>query len=314
MGEKSKKSGEIGEEISKKLLELIGWKTFLQNVTIACNNKSHVNESGNPRKTHGGDIIFIYHNPFHDDRTDIVHVSVKNSLSAPPSPATLKRKFKEHYTELQETIACAKHSKEIQDICDAYGTRNKKTHSGLLIWLHNEDTNLECDIKPQLSNVRLEEDCIFPVYLIDNSRAAFLIKIIDDISIRFSKKTSDFFYPQIGTNIYDKEKRSGNSLPLELIASDIVPCLIRSEDSTSVELVIYANQAFSQNSYKRILSYALKFSAGIIKRIYIGMPDYNPTKDEQAAQLARMHFSEREEIITIFSFKKSILSLLETGE
>ncbi len=276
MGEKSKKSGEIGEEISKKLLELIGWRNSLQNVTIVCNNKKHVNEAGNPRQTHGEDLIFIYHNPFHDDRTDIVHVSVKNSLVAPPGAATLKKKFKDHFTELQETIACAKYSNEVKDICDAHGTRSKNNHSGLLIWLHDDASNLECDIKPQLSSVRLDEEALFPVYLIDNSRAAFLIRIIDDISVRFSGKSSDFFYPQIGTNLYDKEKRSAKILPLELIASDIVPFLVRSPDS--VELVIYADQAFSKGSYKKILSYALKFSAGLVQKIHIGMPDYNAVR------------------------------------
>lgn len=77
MGEKSKKSGEIGEKIASELLLLIGWKNSLHNINIDCNSPKHENESGKQRSTHGEDQVFIYHNPFHDDRTDIVHVSVK---------------------------------------------------------------------------------------------------------------------------------------------------------------------------------------------------------------------------------------------
>ncbi|WP_265421971.1 GapS4a family protein [Aeromonas salmonicida] len=312
MGEKSKKSGEIGEKISTELLRLIGWDTSLHNTSINCNSPNHINDSGNQRSTHGEDQIFIYHNPFHDDRTEIVHVSVKNTLGGPPSDTTLKTKFKSHFKECQEIIECAKHSPEIKLISSAHGTRSKKSHSGLLIWLHNDDKDIECNIKPSLASTRLEPDSKFPIYLIDNARASFLIKIIDDMNRRFQGKTIEFFYPRIGTSVYVNEARSGKKLPLELIVSDVIPFLVKADDSR--EMVIYADQKFSTDAYRKLLSYALQFSSGLVAKIKIGMPNYNPALNDQDTKVARLHFPDRDEEIIPFSFNRSILSLISPEE
>ena len=37
-GEISKKSGDIGEKIAEKLLEKIGWKEQIHNISIACSD------------------------------------------------------------------------------------------------------------------------------------------------------------------------------------------------------------------------------------------------------------------------------------
>ena len=48
-GEISKKSGDIGEKIAEKLLEKIGWKEQIHNISIACSDDNHVNSSGNQK-------------------------------------------------------------------------------------------------------------------------------------------------------------------------------------------------------------------------------------------------------------------------
>ena len=53
MGEASKTSGELGEKLAEKLLEIIGWLGSLHNVNIPCNNEAHIGSSGNQRKSHG---------------------------------------------------------------------------------------------------------------------------------------------------------------------------------------------------------------------------------------------------------------------
>ena len=52
-GETSKKSGEIGEAIAIKLLELIGWRQSIQNVSVGCNNSRHKSETGGKRHSLG---------------------------------------------------------------------------------------------------------------------------------------------------------------------------------------------------------------------------------------------------------------------
>ncbi|EBU9960625.1 hypothetical protein DM720_15055 [Salmonella enterica subsp. enterica serovar Onireke] len=309
MGEPSKRSGEIGEKLTEQILSNIGWIMSLHNVPIRCNTPEHISKSGKQRTTHGEDQIYIYHSPFHDETTNIVHVSVKNNLAKYPAEGTLKSKFKEHIKELQQTIDCAKYSPELRALNKANRSRKNKINTGLLIWLHNDESNIECDIISTLATTRIDQTVKYPVYVIDNARASFLLKIIDDVKRRYVDKKINFFYPRIGSSILVEENRVGNSLPLELIASEIIPFTIDTE--TGISLVFYANQNFSNDSYKKLISYALQFSNGLVREIKIGMPDYNPTKHEQEAQIARMCFSNRDENISPFSFNRSILSLLE---
>jgi hypothetical protein len=306
-GEKSKSSGEIGEKIAAGLLQIIGWGKSLKNIPIKCNTPTHKNDSGNQRTSHGEDHVFLYNNPFHDARTDVVHVSVKNKLgSYPSSEATLKREFKGHLAELHEVIECARFSEEISQATSSFKARKRLFHSGLLIWVHNDEEDIERDIKPILSKIRLEQESDVPVYLIDSGRAAFVMKVMDDIERR--QKSWAFFFPVIGTVTTVDEARTGPFLPLEMLASDVLPIVLYDGDKT--EMIIYANQAFSADAYKKLMAYGLRFCTSLVTTIRIGMPDYNPATDRAAADLARLAFSDRGEVIEPFSFSRSILTLL----
>lgn len=307
MGEASKTSGELGEKIAEKLLEIIGWLGSLHNVNIPCNNEVHIGSSGNQRKSHGEDRVYIYNNPFHDDFTEVVHVSVKNNLKKYPVAQTLRKKFRSHYSDLQETIDCAVRNPEINELISAFRGRSNISHSGLLIWVHNDENNVNSDIKKELSSVRLDQDDRYPVYLIDNERAGFILSVIDHVSR--SSGDASFYYPQIGTSIKVAEERCGSYLPLELIASDVVLFVV--EELGRKVLYLYANQPFESEAYKKLIHYALKFSAGLVNDIKIGMPDFNVAKHDNEAKKARFSFQERKERIEPFSFKRSILNLLE---
>jgi len=306
-GEKSKSSGEIGESIAAGLLDRIGWRKSLKNVPIKCNTLTHRNEKGNQRTSHGEDQIFLYNNPFHDARTDVVHVSVKNKIgSYPASESALKREFKEHLAELHEVIECARYSEEVSQATKSFKARKKLSHSGLLIWVHNDAEDIERDIKPILSKIRLEQESDVPVYLIDSGRAGFVMKVMDDIERR--QKDWAFFFPVIGTVTTVDEARTGTFLPLEIIASDVLPIVMYEGEKT--EMIIYANQTFSTDAYTKLIAYGLRFCTGLVATIRIGMPDYNPATDKAAADLARLAFSDRNETIEPFSFNRSILALL----
>lgn len=306
-GEKSKSSGENGEKIASGILDRIGWRQGLRNIPVKCNTASHKNDSGNQRTSHGEDQIFIYNNPFHDTRTDVVHVSVKNRLGAyPSSEASLKREFKEHLAELHEIIECARYSEEISQLISTFKARRHISHAGLLVWVHNDNGDIDRDIKPSLSNIRLEQDSDVAVYFIDSGRAGFLWKVVDDIRQR--NRPWKFFYPMIGTVTTVDEARTGAFLPMELIASDVLPVVIYDGDKT--EMILYANQAFSVDGYKKLIAYGLRFCSSLVTTIRIGMPDYNPATDRGQADLARMAFADRNENIEPFSFNRSILTLL----
>ena len=308
-GEKSKKSGEIGEAITKALLDRIGWKNLMQNIQIDCNTPSHVNAEGNPRRSHGEDQIFLYHSPFHDERTDFVHVSDKNVLGGYPKEATLRTNLKAHLKELHQTIECAKHGEMLRQISSTFGAKKHRYHSGLLVWLHNDDENIEKNILQELAGVRLDIEGDEPFYVIDNARASFLLKVVDDLMKKSLGGEYEFFYPRIGTAITVDEKRTGKVLPLELIAADIIPAVVSKDGKR--EIIIYANENFDSDSYKNIIAYGLSFASGLVTKIRIGLPDFNPARDQEKVDLARMAFHHRTEEIIPFSFNRSILDLIQ---
>ena len=307
-GEKSKTSGEIGEKIAAGLLSKVGWETGLRNIPIKCTTPSHKNEAGNQRTSHGDDRVFMYNSPFHDARTEVVHVSVKNHIGSYPStqPALIKA-FKAHLAELHEVIECARYGEEISKATTSFRARKNISHSGMLVWVHNDLDAIEKDIKPALSKIRVEQDSDVPVYLVDAGRAGFLMRVIEDVERR--QRPWDFFYPIIGTVTTVDEARAGKFLPLEIIASDVLPVVV--SDGDKKEMIVYANQPFSEDAYKKLMAYGLRFSTSLVSTIKIGMPDYNPATHREAADRARLAFSDRSEIIEPFSFHRSILNLLD---
>lgn len=308
-GEKSKKSGEIGEALAKALLERIGWRNLIHNVSIGCNTPTHLSEQGKPRQSHGEDQIYLYNNPFHDDRTDFVHVSNKNTIGSYPKEATLRAQFKNHIKELGQTIECAKYNQTLREIGTNFNAKKNRYHSGLLVWLHNDHDDIEKSILGDLAPSRLDLDSDTPFYVVDNGRATFLLKVVDDLRKRSIGGDYQFFYPRIGTSITVDEMRTGKELPLELVAADIIPAVLTKGGAK--ELIVYANESFDAVSYKNLMAYGLSFASGLITNIKIGMPNYNPARDEDVVRQARLAFHSRPEEISPFSFNRSILDLLQ---
>lgn len=311
-GEKSKKSGEIGEALATALLERIGWKHLIHNVSVDCNTPTHLSDEGKQRQSHGEDQIYLYNNPFHDDRTDFVHVSNKNILGSYPKEVTLRSSFKSHIKELGQTIECAKYNQKLRDIGTSFKAKKYRYHAGLLIWLHNDHEDIEKSILADLARSRLEVEGEVPYYVVDNGRASFLLKVVDDLRRRASGGDYQFFYPRIGTAITVDEMRTGKELPLELIASDIIPAVVTKDGSK--ELILYANENFDLDSYKNLMAYGLSFASGLITSIRIGMPNFNAARDDEVVSQARLVFHNRAEEISPFSFNRSILDLLQEGD
>ena len=179
----------------------------------------------------------------------------------------------------------------------------------LLIWLQNDLEEIERDVLSELSTVRLEAESDDPVYVVDNARASFLLKVVDNLQLQSSNGDFSFFYPRIGTAISVDENRTGSILPLELIAADIIPAVIKKDNLQ--ELILYTNEGYSADSYKRMIAYGLSFGTGLVTKISIGMPDYNPAVHQNEVNQVRMAFHTRTEDVNIFSFNRSILDLLQ---
>lgn len=305
MGEASKTSGENGEKITEELLKLIGWNNLLKGVTVPCINNTH-----NRKETHGNDFVFIYNNPLHDNRTDIVYVSSKNSANGyPKGPQGTRTTFKKHLLELDEIVACSKVSTEITNFLQFFVSRKQKKHVGLLVWLHGDKTSLEKDIKPDLSNVQLKLTSNCPYYLIDMARATFINSAVKHFKGTMQGKEYSFYYPKLGNVIANNDERFGNILPIELIASDLIPFKFKLAEKPA--LCLYAKQSFSEDTLKKLCSLAFDFADGWVQDIFIGLETYHPANDKQSKDAVLMSYREREASIKVFCYKESILDFLE---
>lgn len=309
-GEKSKNSGEIGEKIASSLLDKIGWRLSMHNISITCNNPDHKNSSGNQRSSHGGDQIFVYHNPFHDDVTEFVHVSVKNTQNPYPTTESARvKKIKADMEELHQIIECAEYSEALSNIEDQIQSKTHIKHSGVLIFLSDSTDELETNLRPELANIRLERSSSVPIYFIDNARATFLLKAIDNLKrVTDAGGTYEFYYPKIGTSISPEAEPKGSFIPLEMIASETIIAIV--SVSGRKEMSIYSNEMFSEDSYKKLLGYGLEFARGLIGTINIGMSNFNPTLDMDSAKTVRLAFKDRTEKVQAFALERSILDLV----
>jgi hypothetical protein len=304
MGESSKTSGENGEKITEELLKLIGWSNLLKGVSVPCNNKAH------GKTTHGNDFVFIYDNPLHDNRTDIVYVSSKNAKQGyPKNDQSVKTTFKNHLSELDEIVSCSKISAEINQAIQTFKGRKQKKHVGLLVWLHGDRETLNRDIKPALSHIQLDLTSNCPLYLLDMSRASFIKEVIRHFSVTRQGKDYHFYYPKLGNVIASADERYGNLLPIELIASDHIP--IRFMLGGKPSLCLYAKQAFSEESLKKLCSLVFDFADGWVQDIFIGLESYHPADDKQTKDAVLMAYRERKANVKVFCYKESILDLLE---
>lgn len=304
MGEASKTSGENGEKITEELLRLIGWSNLLKGVSVPCNSKSH------DKTTHGNDFIFIYNNPLHESRTDIVFVSSKNTEQGyPKGEQGTRTVFKKHLSELDEIVSCSKISSEVKQAVQTFQGRKQKKYIGLLVWSHGDRQTLNKDIKPALSRIQVDLASNCPLYLVDMSRASFIKEALGHFRAMKQGEEYHFYYPKLGNVIANADERYGDLLPIELVASDLIP--IRFMLGEKPSLCLYAKQSFSEDSMKKLCSLAFDFADGWVQDIFIGLESYHPAEDKQIKDAVLMAYQDRKANIKVFCYRESILDLLE---
>lgn len=308
-GEPSKHSGEIGEALAGAFLAAIGWKTKLSKVSIACNNPNHKTASGNQRNSHGDDFVFVYNSPFYDDRTDAVHVSVKNNLNGYSSSVqTLKTTLKEHLLDINQMMSCAQFDDTVSGLIQHYKPRRSKTHSGLLIWLSSTIGSQDENILEKVSNIKLLDCCEHPVYFVDNARANFILRVVRSANDKTGGNFK-FYYPDNGGLTSRRNEHYGDVLPLEHIVSDVIP--IKGEIESKDVLLLYGNEPFSATAYKKLIWLGMAFANGWPRKIYIGFPDYNSAIHFNEAAAAARAFDDRDKELIPFCYFDSLLSELK---
>lgn len=302
-GEASKKSGEIGELLAEKLLDLIGWQNSMSRLNLNCAAPTQ-----HGCKSHGDDRLFIYDNPFFDGVTDVVHVSVKHTNKGyPKGDQAIRNKLKEHLTELGNLVSCAKHDPTVNESVGAYGGQPQNVHKGLLIWVHSNNESLEKDIREIIGATQPPIECKDPIVLIDSGRASFLYFALSHFK-SLAKTESSFYYPRLGNAIYSDNQKHGEFIPLELIASDLLP--IRAVENGKKILYLYVRERFSNNALMKMCSLALDFGDAWVDDFFIGFDDFDESNHGEKRDQVLLSLRGSKSV-NVFSYKANVLNLLE---
>lgn len=302
-GEASKKSGELGEKLTKEFFKLIGWDKALTPVGVQC-----ALQEKHRTKSHGDDSLFIYNSPFSEGITDVVHVSVKHRIDGyNKGDQGVRTELKSHLSELNEIVACARVSPEVKRVIDSHPGKQKKVHRGLLVWMHSDEKSLQRDIRQGLGGIQLSAEHSIPVFLVDTGRASFIYDAIRH-NQNLGLESYDFYYPRLGSSLSADHERAGKVLPLELIASDVLP--IRGMQNGKPLLYLYIREKFSVHALKKACALAQDFGDAWVDNINIGFEDYNESIHSQFRDEALLAFEHKTKV-SVFSYKGGLLSLLE---
>lgn len=309
-GEKSKSIGEYGEKIGRSLLDLLGWKDTIRNISITCNlGDEHKNDKGNPKQSHGDDELFVYDCPFFSDRRVAVHVSIKHSEQYNPNEGKLKAKIKSDLIELSEIIECSKYSVETDSILNGISTERPDTkHFGLLVYTSHHKQQLDKNVTYLLNHMIFNEKINDTIYMVDNDRANFLFEVHRYLNSNYD--SFKYTNPNFGFSLLGDQDNHTNFITLNMLNSDILP--FRVDVDGCFEIILFCKDEFSEDSLKKGITYAFEISQGFTKKISIGFPDFNYHTHKSADQTAKRNFSNENQNIDItietFCFLESFLT------
>ncbi|AIF97448.1 GapS4a family protein [Alteromonas australica] len=301
MGEFSKKVGEHGEALVKEFLTLIGWTGLRTGVEIRCKHpQKHERTKGSGRNTHGVDILYSARSQLQDFTLDNVCCSVKFTSKAYPNHPNTK--FREHFKDLAHCIECYSKS-EVRNstIIDYNGRGVKRTNDvGVLFWLTNDNDSYQ-DVVSKVANIVIDKNLTFSaIYLVDNSRAAFIYDSISFLKNSFKEHEINFHYSFTAANYTDTNlKRYGKALPVEYLTSDILPFRLISEKDKSVIFCVVIREKFSKENLERLMNFVSDVSQEFTKKFKLLFPDYNALEHEDTVETVKGLVQAKEKDLSI---------------
>lgn len=291
MGEWSKKVGEMGEAVAADFLRLVGWGAAQHGVELPC-ARGEAHKSGErERRTHGIDYLLACKSPLRDGVGHNLVVSVK--YSAGSYPANPKGIFKEHFTDLAQTLECFKNSEVRRAAARGVRGVTKGQDIGVLLWI-NDDRRGEADVIGRVSNVILPDTLKFDaVYLVDNKRASFIYDSIDYAGQVEKGCEVTFFYHETGAS-FNPELRlhDGTLMPVEYVNSSVLALKIADAASPRRILMLSTVEPFSQPAVKRLMGLAQHLSQGWCSKVILAFPDYSELAHGNQVQEAKGCFSD----------------------
>ncbi|QSV55306.1 MAG: hypothetical protein HEP80_16905 [Dolichospermum sp. UKL201] len=303
MGEWSRRIGEIGEEIVREFLELIGWGDSQRNLTLPCMKGPRHKNGERPRTTHGIDYLFSYESQLSNRTLDHLVISVKYTLdSYPKNPNS---KFKEHFLDLAKTMECFKGSEIRQSSNSQFSGIDNAREIGVLFWLSN-DASGTGDILQRVAGVRGIEDYKYnSIYVVDNKCISFIYDVIKYLSTNKPNSEIEFFYPNTGKNYNPINKQSsGKILPVEFVNSGVLPLKLSNKDDSKT-FVVAVTDDFQQDHLKRLMGLSYEITSDFAKDTLILFPNYDRIQHENQVIEAKSSFRDKRftETVRVSSYR-----------
>ena len=291
MGEWSKKVGEVGEDIVKEFLSIVGWSDAQKGIELPCTLQKH------KRSSHGIDYFLSLESQLLHRTLDHLVISVKfTSAPYPSSPAT---KFKEHFSDLAKTVECFKKSQLRKESNSAASSIDQSRDVGILFWLTNDGKSYTDVISKVATTRRIENYNYDVIYLVDNNRISFIYDTVKYLRTTFSGSKIEFFYPNTGQNYSPSSRETaGSVLPVEYINASILPLKITNPDG-SKSLVISSVEAFHRDRLKKLIGLAQDISLDLTSGTRILFPDFNTLNHNNDVQASKAGFRDKDFTKTI---------------
>jgi hypothetical protein len=286
VAEKSKKTGEFGENVVEELLKMIGWIDLIKNEDIPCFSEKYHQISNKPRKTHGIDFIFNYESQLVNNRQESNVISVKYEESY----SSFISDFKSYLKDIALAIQCFPYSNFYKTNV-APNIENKHIN-GVIFWLSRTDNEFNKDIYKEITSFRNSDNIRFEsIYLVDNLRASFLYSVIKDLNSRYPNDYH-FLYQTTGNNINTiNRKTDGIILPVEMITSPIH--IIKSCIGKQETLNIYLLKPYNENDFGRLISLSRDLTENWASRIQIFFEKYDKLQSENSVNNIKSKFADK---------------------
>jgi hypothetical protein len=301
MGEFSKKIGEHGEKLVNEFFSLIGWDGVLSGSTVVCfQSIKHQLKKDSIRTTHGIDFFHSTRSQLQDFTLDNVVCSVKYTTKAYPKNANSK--FKEHLKDLAQTVECYMRSdvrSSAIDDCNLSGVR-RANDVGVLFWLTNYKES-DQDVVSKVANIVVDKELSFSeIYIVDNSRAAFLFEAITCVNSSFPDDNVYFHYSFSSANYVDNQlTRYGKVLPVEYLASDLIPFRLINKQNNKTTFCIVSREGFSTEVINRLLNLASDVSQEFTNDFVFLFPDYDELNHANIISSAKRTLSSEKRNLNI---------------
>jgi hypothetical protein len=283
MGEFSKRIGEIGEEIVIDFLEMIGWKDAQRNFDIPS-----INPEKHGKNAHGIDAYFHYRSPMITNTLENIIISSKFSKDKYQNNPV--ERFKEYYKDLAIAIESFKKSELRNTTLNNHSRLDATFDRGILFWLNNVEDD-KSDLTQKLSKIESPKDLIHDgIFLVDNKRIEFFFDSLKYVKYKYNDSDIQFSYFNTGLNNDDQSAKNGNIMPVQYLASAILP--MRVQKANHVTLVLCTSDNFEQSELIKLMGLAKNMGTNLQTNTVIAFPDYNRLEHEQIVANTKQIFEE----------------------